>query len=42
MKILIYVPYAKGCFETVRQHSILHPERIVGNPSVIGLLKSWP
>ena len=30
MKILIYVPYAKGCFETVRQHSILHPERIVG------------
>jgi hypothetical protein len=22
-------------FETVRQHSILHPERIVGNPEAI-------
>jgi hypothetical protein len=32
MKISIYAPYAKERFETARQHSILHPERIVGNP----------
>jgi len=25
----------KTVFETARQHSILHPERIVGNPEVI-------
>jgi len=31
MKISIYAPYAKERFETARQHSILHPERIVGN-----------
>src|SRR3989449_8417569 len=31
MKISVYVPYAKECFETARQHSILHPERIVDN-----------
>jgi len=35
MKISIYAPYAKERFETARQHSILHPERIVGNPEVI-------
>jgi hypothetical protein len=31
MKISIYAPYAKERFETARQYSILHPERIVGN-----------
>ena len=38
LKISIYAPYAKDAkerFETARQHSILHPERIVGNPEVI-------
>jgi hypothetical protein len=25
-----YAPDAKGRFETARQHSILHPEQIVG------------
>jgi hypothetical protein len=30
MKISMYAPYAKERFETARQHSILHPERIVG------------
>src|SRR3989442_6841032 len=35
MKISIYAPYAKERFETARQHSILHPERIVGTPEVI-------
>jgi len=35
MKISIYAPYAKERFEAARQHSILHPERIVGNPEVI-------
>jgi len=35
MKISIYAPYAKERFETARQRSILHPERIVGNPEVI-------
>ena len=30
MKISIYAPYAKERFTTARQHSILHPERIVG------------
>jgi hypothetical protein len=34
MKISIYTPYAKERFETARQHSILHPEGIVGNPEV--------
>ena len=28
MKISIYAPYAKERFETARQHSFLHPERI--------------
>jgi hypothetical protein len=38
MKISIYAPYAKERFETAHQHSlllpdsILHPERIAGNP----------
>src|SRR3989449_10555561 len=32
MKISIYAPYAKERFESARQQSILHPERIVGNP----------
>jgi len=35
MKISIYAPYIKERFETARQHSILHPERIVRNPEVI-------
>jgi hypothetical protein len=35
MKISIYAPYAKERLETARQHSILHPERIVGNPKVV-------
>ena len=35
MKISIYAPYAKERFETARQDSILHPERIVDNPEVI-------
>jgi hypothetical protein len=30
LKISIYAPYAKARFETARQHSILHPEQIVG------------
>jgi len=40
MKISIYAPYAKERFETARQHSILHPERIVGNPEVVGTPRS--
>jgi hypothetical protein len=35
MRISIYAPYAKERFETERQLSILHPERIVGNVEVI-------
>jgi hypothetical protein len=35
IKISIYAPTIKERFETGRQHSILHPERIVGNPEVI-------
>jgi hypothetical protein len=35
MKVSIYAPYAKERLETAGQHSILHPERIVGNPEVI-------
>jgi hypothetical protein len=35
MKISIHAPYAKEHFETARQHSILHPEGIVGNLEVI-------
>jgi len=35
MKISIYAPYTKERFETAREHSILHPERIVGNLEVI-------
>ena len=35
MEISIYAPYAKERFEAARQHSILHPERIVGKPSLI-------
>jgi hypothetical protein len=35
MKISIYPSYAKGRFETARQHSILHPEQIIGKPEVI-------
>jgi hypothetical protein len=35
MKISICAPYAKERFETARQHSILHPEQIVGNGEVI-------
>src|ERR1700730_991367 len=31
MKISICAAYAKERFETARQHSILHPELIVGN-----------
>jgi hypothetical protein len=40
MKISIYAPYAKERFETARQRSILHPERIVGNSQVTRLLTS--
>jgi len=35
MEISIYPPFAKERFETARQYSILHPERIVGKPEVI-------
>jgi len=35
MKISIYAAYAKERFETARQHSILHPERMVGNTEAI-------
>jgi hypothetical protein len=35
MKISIYAPYAKERFATARQHSIFHPERIVGSPEGI-------
>jgi len=35
MKISISAPYAKERFQTARQRSILHPERIVCNPEVI-------
>jgi hypothetical protein len=35
MEISIDAPYIKERFETTRQHSILHPERIVGTPEVI-------
>src|SRR5260370_40314666 len=42
MTISIYAPYAKERFETARQHAILHPERIVGNPSLTGLWKGCP
>jgi hypothetical protein len=35
MKISIYAPPNKERFETAREHSILHPERIIGNPEVI-------
>jgi hypothetical protein len=31
LKISVYAPYAKERFETARQYSILHPERIVCN-----------
>jgi hypothetical protein len=33
MKVSFCAPYAKELFETALQHSILHPERIVGNSS---------
>ena len=42
MKISIYAPYAKERFETARHHSILHPERIAGNPYLIALRQSCP
>jgi hypothetical protein len=32
MKISIYAPYAKE--RSARQHSTLHPERIVGDPKI--------
>ncbi len=35
MKVSIHAPYAKERLETACQHSILHPEGIVGNPEVI-------
>src|SRR5438876_4284036 len=35
IKISICAPYAKERFETARQHSILHPERMVGNTEAI-------
>jgi len=42
MKISIYAPYAKERFETARQHSILHPERIVGNPEIEIAMRCYP
>jgi hypothetical protein len=36
MKISIYAPYAKERFETTVEYSILHPERIIGNPKIVG------
>ena len=42
MKISIYAPYAKERFEIARQHSILHPEGIVGKPSLTALRKGCP
>jgi hypothetical protein len=36
MNISIHAPYVKERFETARQHPILHPERIVGNPKAAG------
>src|SRR6266404_3183811 len=42
MEISNYAPYIKERFEKARQHSILHPERIVGKPSLIPLRKSCP
>jgi hypothetical protein len=39
MKISIYAPYAKERFKTARQHSILHPERIVEVYRLRGLMK---
>jgi hypothetical protein len=35
MTISIDAPDAKERFETAREDTILHPERIVGNPEVI-------
>jgi hypothetical protein len=35
MENLDFAPYAKERFETARLLSILHPERIVGKPSLI-------
>jgi len=32
MKISIYAPMLKSVLKTARHRSILHPERIVGNP----------
>jgi hypothetical protein len=37
MGISIYAPFAKQRFATARRHSILHLERIVGNPRAIRL-----
>jgi AraC-like DNA-binding protein len=39
MKISMYAPCAKSRFETARQHSFLHSERIVGNPETEPLAK---
>src|SRR6267154_830260 len=35
MKVSIHAPYAKERLETACQHSILHPEGVVGNAEVI-------
>jgi hypothetical protein len=35
MKISICAPYAKARFETACEDTILHAERMVGNPGVI-------
>jgi hypothetical protein len=40
IKISIYAPSAKERFETVREHSVLHPERIVGQPYARVIFKS--
>jgi hypothetical protein len=40
MKISIYAPDVKERFETARQHSFWHPERMAGNTAGIGFRAS--
>jgi len=40
MKISIYAPYAKERLEIARQHSIVHPERIVGKPEGMAAIEA--
>jgi len=41
-EISIYSTHARECFETARQHSILHHGQVIGKPSLIGLWKGCP